>query len=188
MTDDKTSEVGAVPDEAAIAEPSSTVSASGVEPSRIKLLGLAGAWLAGFGALTMTTVPDHQAVPIYLPATLETAAEPTLSTQMPAAEQGVDFIVRFHPVDEVELCLNMFKDDPEGARTVFNDWASDYSTLAGMDLKKTSYAGELILSWSTQTGDYPNRADIIEKQKELQAMDVVKYADPDYTAHPGDTP
>ncbi len=160
-----------------------------VEPNRTKLFGLAGAWLAGFGALAIATAPDHEAAPIYLPATLETAsAELTRNTETPAIEQGVDFIVRFHPVEEVELCLSMFKDDPEGARRVFNDWASHYPTLAGMNVKKTSYAGELILSWSTETGAYPNRADIIEKQKELQAMELVKYADPDYTAHPGDTP
>jgi hypothetical protein len=56
-----------------------------------------------------------------------------------------------------------------------------------MTLKRTSYAGELILSWSTEDGYRPNRADIIAKQRELQAMSVVKYADPDYTAHAGGT-
>lgn len=149
-----------------------------------------GAWTAAFGALALFTAPTQYAEPVYLPATLETAGTAAEQEARPATpiDQSVDFIVRFDDVAEVQTCLDTFRTEPADARSTFSQWAGGYETLKGMKLKKTSYAGELILSWSTEDGSRPNRADIIAKQQALLAMPEVKYADPDYTAHAGDTP
>ncbi len=153
------------------------------------LMWVSVAWIGGVGAIGYLTVPGSTASPVYLPASIETAETGDASsvTQI-TAESRVDFIVRFKDVEAVKMCLEMFKEDPDGARNVFAGWAGDYDALSGMSLKKTSYAGELILTWLREDGQRPNRADIIAKQQELQSMPVVEYADPDYTAHAGDTP
>lgn len=166
----------------------STAETGGTAPNRNGLIALSASWLLGFGALALFAAPSPQADAVFMPATLETTDAPqSIAASTPAAQSSVDFIVRFDDVEEVDTCLDIFKDTPDEARTIFTNWARDHATLAGMKLKKTSYAGELILSWSTEDGHRPNRADIIAKQRELQAMPLVKYADPDYTAHAGET-
>jgi len=146
-------------------------------------------WLLGLGAIAMGTAPSHDTNSVYLPATVETARNVLAhDADTVPDETSVDFIVRFHADDDVDACLEKFKTDPEGARIDFEGWASNHAELDGMKLKKTSYAGEMILSWTTEGGNRPNRADIITKQQALQAMPAVKYADPDYTAHAGETP
>ncbi|MEO9971947.1 MAG: hypothetical protein ABJG15_19280 [Hyphomonadaceae bacterium] len=159
---------------------------AGEASGRTGLYVFSGGWVAAFGALALFAAPNQQAAPIYLPASLETAS-PIQSPTAPAAE-SVDFIVRFNDIEDIQTCLDTFKNTPESARDTFTNWASDYESLDGMELKKTSYAGELILSWSVEGNQRPSRADIITKQQELLAMPEVKYADPDYTAHAGDTP
>ena len=162
-------------------------------PARTALMLVSGLFVAGLGALAYSTAPSHTAAStsmpaVYLPASAETEARDTAQdTTLMAINNSVDFIVRFKDVDEVVTCLDMFKEDPEGAREIFAGWADGHETLSGMTLKRTSYAGEVILSWSTEDGHRPNRADIMTKQQDLQAMPFVKYADPDYTAHAGET-
>ena len=162
-------------------------------PARTALMLVSGLFVAGLGALAYSTAPSHSAAStsmpaVYLPASAATEDPEQSRDSMPVSvNNSVDFIVRFKDVEEVVTCLDMFKEDPEGAREIFAGWAGRHDTLSGMTLKRTSYAGEVILSWSTEDGHRPNRADIITKQQDLQAMPVVKYADPDYTAHAGDT-
>lgn len=151
---------------------------SGETSNRTGLYAFSGGWVAVFGALALFGAPSQQAAPVYLPASLETASAPVA--------ESVDFIVRFDDIEDIQTCLDTFKSTPDSARETFTNWASAYESLDGMELKKTSYAGELILSWSVEGNQRPSRADIIAKQQELLAMPEVKYADPDYTAHAGD--
>jgi hypothetical protein len=157
-------------------------------PPQTGLMLVSGLWLAGLGAVALLTAPHSTANPVYLPASAATEeADQRAARASVSVQNSVDFIVRFKDVEQINTCLHIFKEDPDGARAVFESWAAEHATLSGMTLKRTSYAGELILSWSTEDGYRPNRADIIAKQRELQAMSVVKYADPDYTAHAGGT-
>lgn len=157
-------------------------------PPQKRLMLVSGLWIAGFGAVAHFTSPHPAANPVYLPASVETEGTDQSGARAPVGtENSVDFIVLFKDVEAVDTCLRIFKEDPDSARAVFENWASEHATLSGMTLKKTSYAGELILSWSIEDGNRPNRADIVTKQRDLQAMPEVKYADPDYTAHAGGT-
>ena len=157
-------------------------------PFQKGLMLVSAAWIASLGGLALLTAPDPTASPVYLPASVELTQAPQARNIAPATvSNSVNFIVRFKDVQEIETCLELFKEDPDGARNLFLGWSGKHAALDGMQLAETSYSGEMILSWATGDGHRPNRADIIAKQKELQAMPMVKYADPDYTAQIGGT-
>ncbi|MEL7129270.1 MAG: hypothetical protein AAGK23_06965 [Pseudomonadota bacterium] len=151
-------------------------------------LALAGACIGGIvwataspPALSPTALSDAQQVAPVLMATESNTDAPVKANVTENTEGGVDFIVRFSDIPEINHCLRTFRTDPENARTTFKDWARAHPDFADFSLKKANYSGELVLTWDPM-GEDLERQDIVEKQEDLQAMDTVKYADPDFTA------
>lgn len=153
------------------------------DTNKVAMAAFAGLWLASIGGLAALTHPgsgqsNAAAHPTMLPATDVTHER----SPVPTSEEGhVDFIVRFGDIPEVEHCLNTFRQDPEEARSVFENWASQHPILSNFRLKKTNYSGELVLTWQGD-GTPPSRQDIMDIREHLQAMPDVKYADPDFGA------
>ncbi|MEO0983295.1 MAG: hypothetical protein AAFX03_11665 [Pseudomonadota bacterium] len=102
--------------------------------------------------------------------------------------QSVDFIVRFNGVEEIDEVLGEFRSDPDAARAAFKAWAADKPPLQGLTLKDVTYSGECILTYTPDNDRRPVRAIAAEVRQRLEAAPGVRYADPDYTAHPGGIP
>lgn len=152
------------------------------------LAGIVGAGLLVMGGLAVTSLPGERAKPVSLPGQTDAEAMPAVLTQqtggagIAASEDGgVDFIVRFEKLPELEACQAAWRNDPEAARAMFRDWASAYPELAGLRLKKASYSGELVLTWQGGGSD-PTRADIMAARDRIISLPIVRYADPDFTA------
>lgn len=153
--------------------------------SQLGLIGIAGAGIAVMGGLALSALPGEKAAPASFSG--QTEAIPAVAGQGGTAPiavteaGGVDFIVRFEKLPEIEACQAAWRSDPEQARAMFLDWSSAYPELSGLRLKKASYSGELVLTW-TGGGSDPSRADIMAARDRIVSLPIVRYADPDFTA------
>ncbi|MEL6323587.1 MAG: hypothetical protein AAFQ84_05090 [Pseudomonadota bacterium] len=118
-----------------------------------------------------------------LPATDVTIEEQTVVMD----ERGyIDFIIRFDDTPPIEACRKAFRENRSEGRRVFREWASKHPQLAGLRLKKASYSGEFVVTW-TGGGTNPSRDDIMAMRERIQSLGLVRYADPDFTARVEET-
>lgn len=113
------------------------------------------------------------------------AEEPTFQTAQAPAEP-IDFIVRVEGAPDVEKALGAFRTDPNEARAAFDRWAADKPNMKMLRLTGVTYSGELILTYDPKAAD--RRRSVGQVRELLNKTPGVRYADPDYRAHPGDTP
>jgi len=109
----------------------------------------------------------------------------------PAPTRGVSnrlekasFVVRIKGVEHVDQCLELYRKDKDAAEAAFMKWASTEPALDGLSFVSANYSGEVILSYKGDEDANPVTS-AKELQKRITSVEGVRYADPDYTAHPG---
>lgn len=107
-----------------------------------------------------------------------TSANDTLRVQTAAGGSAFALIVRFRDTPELEEIARDFRRDPSGARAKFAKWAAGKPALAGLQLERASYSGELVLISS-------GGRDIDQTIAAIKAMDNVAYVEKDYSVEPG---
>ncbi len=107
------------------------------------------------------------------------AAQLVQAQAAPVRDPAATFIVRFNNEPELDQVCRNFRRDEAGTRSTFQDWASDYRQLEGLQLVRASYSGELILA--LPKGDPAGRSvsDVIAA---LETIDSLAYAEVDSIA------
>ena len=85
--------------------------------------------------------------------------------------------MKFRNEPEIADLGKTFRKDPDGTRAKFRAWAADKPALRGLTLERASYSGELVLTGSGSR----DMKDVIAA---IEAMDIVAYVEPDYSAQP----
>lgn len=113
--------------------------------------------------------------PVAAPATVQTATADRAPVQ-------ATFIVKFTPNRALDSVVATWRRDREAAEATFADWAGDQPVFANARLVGCSYSGELIIQRPVPTGD--GGVDAVTEM--IRSHPAVSYADPDFTAHPGE--
>ncbi|MEM9739744.1 MAG: hypothetical protein AAF829_07725 [Pseudomonadota bacterium] len=101
--------------------------------------------------------------------------------------QPATFIVKFKENDAIDDIIANWRRDREAAEATFSSWAAGDPIFSAMVVVGCSYSGELILEASVPAAPSAARARVTALVNEIRAHSAVAYADPDFTAQPGNT-
>lgn len=149
------------------------------------LIGLAGLLLAiaGCGWLA-TTEPGQQRLWMPLQVSHLPGDDKALPAQ--AATGGeASFIVRIKGEEAVDALIKTWRRDRDAAKAAYETWAQGRGIFGELELTGCSYSGELILTRRFAEDEVMTRSRVSDMLENLRAKETVAYADPDFTAFPG---
>lgn len=126
-----------------------------------------------------------EAPPGVTPASEAPETPPPEAAQTPAPGHA-DFIVKFKDAAAIDDTLAHCRRNRAAAEAYFREWASKEAPFEAMELTGCSYSGELLLRYAFAPGAPIGEAQVDRLLARIRAHENVAYADPDFTAYPGE--